>query len=321
MAALQLMEHKPHRVPAPRQRSRTGRPGAAPSESGQKIRPRAWLDLEHPTRYSSSLNDGLAMLRCFSPEHLIRGIADMADDLGLGRSTTHRYATTLVALGYLEQSRSRKYQLSPRALDVSLSLLESMPIRLIAHEQLQHLRNQTRHSTTLWVLAETEIVCIDRWHGSGQGQYAIDVGIGPGTRLPAHCTAAGKAILARLPAAEQNALIAKLKLRRHGPRTITTKTGLRAELEHIAHDDGLAVEDEELRAGRRALGAAVVVDGDWSPIAALEAAVPAAGRSRRELVRELGPVVSDCAGRIGVALARIDSQSEQKPAVSSKEVQ
>jgi IclR family pca regulon transcriptional regulator len=123
------------------------------------------------------------------------------------------------------------------------------------------------------VLWGTEIAYIDRWQGSRQGQYAVDAGIGLGMRLPVHCTAAGKALLARLPAAEQQALITELRLTRRTPKTIVTKTALRAELERIAVEGGVAVEDEELSAGRRAI-AAVVVDSEGRPVAAIELAVP-----------------------------------------------
>ena len=65
-------------------------------------------------RFSQSLERGLAILSCFSGERPIRGIADLADELGMSRSTTHRYVVTLVALGYLEQDAQRKYRLGLR---------------------------------------------------------------------------------------------------------------------------------------------------------------------------------------------------------------
>ncbi len=190
----------------------------------------------------------------------------MAEELDLGRSTTHRCATTLVSLGYLEQALSRKYRLSSHASDVRLSLLDSVEIRSAACEHLRKLRAQTGHTASLTVLGGIEVAYIDSWQGSRQGQYAVDVGIGLGTRLPVHCTAAGKALLACLPAAEQQELIAKLRLSRRGPKTITTKTALCTELERIAAEGGVAIEDEELISGRRDLVAAVV-DTKGRPIA------------------------------------------------------
>ena len=258
------------------------------------------LDPEHPGKFSSSLVAGLSMLRCFTAEHPVRGIADMAKELDLGRSTTHRYATTLVTLGYLEQGPSRKYRLSSRVCDVGLSLLDSMVVRRVAREHLKELRAQTGRTASLGILGGTEVAYIDRWRGSRQGQYVVDVGIGLGTRLPVHCSAAGKALLARLPEAEQRELIAKLRLTKRGPKSITTKTALREELERIVAR-GVAVEDEELLAGRRAI-AAVVVDGEGAAVAAVELAVPASAYARERLLKELGPKVTTTARRITAAL-------------------
>jgi DNA-binding IclR family transcriptional regulator len=259
------------------------------------------LDPEHPGRYSSSLVAGLAMLKCFTAEHSVRGIADMAEELDLGRSTTHRYATTLVTLGYLEQGPSRKYRLSSHVCDIGLSLLGSIVVCRVAREHLRELRARTGRTVSLGVLGGAEVAYIDRWRGSRQGQYAVDAGIGLGTRMPVHCSAAGKALLACLPAAEQLDLLAKLRLTKRGPKTITTKKALRVELERVVADGGLAVDDEESRAGRRA-GAPVGGDGEGAVIAAAELTVPAQAYARGRLLKELGPEVAATARRVTAAL-------------------
>jgi IclR family pca regulon transcriptional regulator len=241
------------------------------------------------------------MLTCFTPEHPVRGIAEMAQALDLGRSTTHRYATTLVTLGYLEQGPSRKYRLSSRVSDFGLSLLDSMAVRRVAREHLRELRAKTGRTVSLAILDGEEISYIDRWQGARQGQYAIDLGVGLGSRLPAHCSAAGKALLARLPEPERRAALGRLRLARRTSRTLTTKAALRAELERIDAGDGLALEDEELLEGRRALGAAVL-DGDGAPLAAVELTVPVSACSAQELLERFGPLVLGAAERIGAAL-------------------
>jgi DNA-binding IclR family transcriptional regulator len=225
----------------------------------------------------------------------------MADALDLGRSTTHRYATTLAALGYLEQSPSRKYRLSSRVADVGLSVLDSMVIRRVAREHLRELRSHTGGTVNLGVLVGTEVAYIDRWQGSGQGQYVIDKGIGVGTRVSAHCSAAGKALLASLPAEEQSRLISQLQLRRRGPKSIDTKKALRVEFEQVVAKGGVAVEDEELSAGRRAIAAAVM-DQEDRPVAAVELAVPAEAYTGKALLAELGPKVTSTAQRVTSAL-------------------
>ena len=76
-------------------------------------------------RYSQSLERGLAILTCFTPERPVLGIADIADELGMSRSTTHRYVITLTQLGYLEQGASRKYRLGLKVTDLGMSALNS----------------------------------------------------------------------------------------------------------------------------------------------------------------------------------------------------
>jgi hypothetical protein len=63
-------------------------------------------------RLSRSLLRGLSLLTCFGPDGGSRGIVEIAEELGMSPSTTHRYALTLVELGLLERCpRTRKYRL------------------------------------------------------------------------------------------------------------------------------------------------------------------------------------------------------------------
>lgn len=74
-------------------------------------------------RYSQAVSMGLAMLQCFTTSERVLGVADMAELLGLGRSTTHRYAATLQALGWLEQNQVRKYRLTHKAASSGMVVL------------------------------------------------------------------------------------------------------------------------------------------------------------------------------------------------------
>ncbi len=63
-------------------------------------------------RLSRSLLRGLSILTCFGPDGDPRGIVEIAEELRMSPSTTHRYALTLVELGLLERCpTTRKYRL------------------------------------------------------------------------------------------------------------------------------------------------------------------------------------------------------------------
>src|SRR5262245_6003312 len=198
-------------------------------------------------RYSQSLERGLAILSCFTPKRPVLGIADIADELGMSRSTTHRYVITLVALGYLEQGASRKYRLGLRVTDLGMSALNSTGLREHSHPYLEELRQRTSYTVNLSVLDGPEILYVDRARSFRRGQSKIDLGLHPGSRLPAYCTSMGKLLLAYLPEPEQKDLFAEMKLTKRGPNTITSKKALREELDEVA-DAGFAVNDEELAA-------------------------------------------------------------------------
>lgn len=64
-------------------------------------------------RLSRSLLSGLLVLSCFPPDGGYMGIAELARTLGMNTSTTHRYVTTLLAVGLLERDAStRRYRLA-----------------------------------------------------------------------------------------------------------------------------------------------------------------------------------------------------------------
>jgi IclR family transcriptional regulator, pca regulon regulatory protein len=256
---------------------------------------------ERRGRYSSSLQAGLAILNCFSAERPVLGIARLADELNMSRSTTHRYASTLVALGYLEQDQARRYRLAPRVADVGMAVLDSMALRGQAREPMRALREKTGRTVSLAVLDGENVRYVERLRGWRKGQHAVDLDLGVGARLPVHCTAMGKVLLAYLPEPEREQLIAGLQLTRRGPNSITSKRALRAELEQI-RAAGLAVGDEELAPGVRTI-AAPVRDAAGEVIAAIGVPVPAEAFSATELRETLGAPLTAAAERISAALA------------------
>jgi IclR family pca regulon transcriptional regulator len=251
-------------------------------------------------RYSQSLERGLAILGCFTPERRILGIADIAQELGMSRSTTHRYVITLVALGYLEQGASRKYHLGLGVTNLGMAALNATGLREHAHPYLEELRRRVAYSMSLAVLDGTEIVYVDYAPARRRGQSKLDLDLHAGARLPAHSTAMGKVLLAHLPENEQRERIAEMTLSKRGPNTITGKKALRGELERV-REEGFAIDDEELLAGLHSI-AAPVRNESREVIAAIDMAAHTAAIALEELVEHLGPHLISTADRIAARL-------------------
>lgn len=251
-------------------------------------------------RYSQSLERGLAILGCFAPDRPVLGIADIADELGMSRSTTHRYVITLVALGYLEQGASRKYRLGLRVTDLGMSALSSTGLREHSHAYLEELRQQTSYTVNLAILDGIEILYVDRARSFRRGQSKIDLNLRPGSRLPAYCTSMGKVLLAYLADEDQRELIGRMQLTKHGPNTITSKKALRAELEQVL-EESFAVNDEELAPELHSIAAPVRCESG-EVIAAVNMAAHASMIPLEELVGALGPHLVATADRISARL-------------------
>jgi hypothetical protein len=83
----------------------------AKGKSLQKATQEALEDALTDPQLSQSLLRGLAILSSYGPERPWRAIIDLAQQLGMSPSTTHRYVKTLRAVGLLEQNpTTREYR-------------------------------------------------------------------------------------------------------------------------------------------------------------------------------------------------------------------
>lgn len=144
---------------------------------------------------SRSLTYGLGLLRLFSAEHPVRSISELAELMRVSRPTAHRYASTCLELGYLEQAPMRRYRLARHSAQIGLAMLGSVPLRQQALPVMRGLREASARTVSLAVLDGQDVLYLERLRGCGRGQYEIDRLLGAGTRAPATSTAAGVALL------------------------------------------------------------------------------------------------------------------------------
>jgi Fic family protein len=87
----------------------------AKAQAGTTVQLRPVQPAANDPRCSVSLERGLRILAMFDRQRIWR-LADLADTLGLSRSTAHRYLASLVALGQLEQTSGRLYRRADAAV-------------------------------------------------------------------------------------------------------------------------------------------------------------------------------------------------------------
>ncbi|HVN60987.1 MAG TPA: IclR family transcriptional regulator [Gaiellaceae bacterium] len=253
------------------------------------------------TGTSQSLERGLAILSSFHSDRPLIGVSELSRELTLSRSTAHRYISTLARLGYLQQDPdSKRYRLGPKVLDLGFSAINSMDLREISAPHLRQLSDKTGYTVNLAILDGIDVVYIERCRTARPGQWEIDLNLHVGARLPAYCTAMGKAILAFVPEARREELIARIDFAPRGPNTITDPQAFREELARI-RESGIAVNNEELAYGLRSI-AAPIHSHSGEVVSALNLAVHRTMVSMDELIARLGPVVTQTARDISLGM-------------------
>jgi IclR family transcriptional regulator, KDG regulon repressor len=247
------------------------------------------------TKPIQSLERGLIAL-----ELAVRGMgkpAELAKILKVDRSTAYRLLYTLKLRGYLDQDLLTREFVPNTAkffvLSSEVAGLISWPT--VAASFLMTLRDRTGETANLGVLQEAEVVYV----GQQQTQEAVIVNHSLGTRRPLHCSALGKAILAFLPEAQVDCLIAEHGLAVRTHRTIANPQILKLHLNSI-REQGYAVDDEETLHGVRCV-AAPIYDHREQVIAAIGISGPST-RVTQDKIPTLGSIVVDVAAQASAAL-------------------
>ncbi|MFJ2742192.1 IclR family transcriptional regulator [Streptomyces sp. NPDC087440] len=203
---------------------------------------------------------------------------------GIPRSSAHRILDQLVGLRWLDRE-GRDYRMGMRMLELGALASHHNRLRRAALPRLHALHEQTGHLVHLSVLDGTEVVYLERIGGLDDTSVPSRVG----GRMPAYCTAAGKAVLAfSEPDAAEHVIAAGLRPRT--PSTLVRPASLRQELA-AARDRGLAFDREE--AFRGVACVAAPLRGAGRAVAAISVSCKGGATAHRELER-LAPAVLAC---------------------------
>ncbi|WP_435283499.1 IclR family transcriptional regulator [Streptomyces koelreuteriae] len=147
-----------------------------------------------PSYPVSAAGNALRAVRLLHERDELR-VMDVADQLGVARSTAHRILAMLVFEGFAEQDRQKIYRPGPALRAIRGSRATPPPeLAMIAHPHLRRLADAVRETTHLMVLEGSGTRFLD----GVEGPQALRVSYRTGTLLPAHVTSGGKALLAEL---------------------------------------------------------------------------------------------------------------------------
>jgi DNA-binding IclR family transcriptional regulator len=225
-------------------------------------------DADVPAYRLQSVDHVLLLLLLFRTKPSLR-VAEVADHLGVARSTAHRLLGMLVYRQFaVQDAGTKEYLPGPRLVEIGLAAAGALNLRARMRPYLNEIAAITGETVSLLVLEGDSV----HFEESIESQRTVRVSARPGQRVPAHATSGGKAILAALPLAEVLAIYPSERLVTATERTLGTRDELLAELARV-RDAGFATNFEEREAGLGAVGMAVIGAGG-RPAAAFAVAVP-----------------------------------------------
>lgn len=229
-----------------------------------------------------TVNKAARVLAVFTPERSVQGVTEVAQTLGLPKSSTHSLLTTLADTGLLEHTEDNRYRLGWRVLALGRSMLDGSDIR--NHGQAVMKTLVERYGVTVHVatLNAGEITYIDKAHGPRSLTIPMS---GIGKRVPAHCSALGKVLLAHQPWTVVEGVAERSGLPRFTDNTLHGIGDLRTHL-HAVRTAGYGEDDQETMPGLSCF-AAPIFDMHGLPLAAISVSVPTptAGRAPQQFSR------------------------------------
>lgn len=230
-----------------------------------------------------AVDRALDILLCFTQEKPVLSLTEIADEVGISKSTVHRLLATLECKRFLiRDSVTGRYHLGFRFLEMASQVLEDVDQNW-ALPYLQNLAEECGETVDLAVLDDDHVIYLQ----VVESNQRVKLAAARGQRLPSFCTATGKAFLANLPE-EQLQKILSSGLTRYTEKTILVLEDLKMDLDQTRRR-GFAISEQEYEKDINAV-AAPILSADGYPIAAIAIAGPSF-RLPRERMLTLGQTI------------------------------
>lgn len=190
-----------------------------------------------------SISRAAAVLRCFDGQTEL-GLSEISRMVGLHKSTAAGIVNTLKEEQFLEQNeRTGKLRLGIELFRLSAGV--HLELKDLCRPHMEVLLRATGETVSLAMPDGDALVCVEKM----ESPHSMRICTSIGQRLPMHCTASGKAVLAFLePWEAERMLSGEVELPRYTYNTIVSKERLWDRLKK-AKELGYACDMEEWEYG------------------------------------------------------------------------
>ncbi|MGP9583579.1 IclR family transcriptional regulator [Brachybacterium sp. AOP35-5H-19] len=235
----------------------------------------------------------MLILSAFEPSDSSLRLAELVRRTELPKTTAHRLINELVELRLLERTANYGLRLGGRLFELGMLASEHKRLFEVAMPFMQDLCERVRETVHLAIRDGTDVVYVAKIAGHRQVSSPSRMG----GRMPLHCTAVGKVLLAHADDDTRRQVLTS-PLERRSPRTVTAPGTLSRQLER-ALENGYATENEESAPGLSCIAAPVLDESGR-----IRAAISISGATSRFRPEQRARDVCAAAQGIGVMISR-----------------
>jgi IclR family transcriptional regulator, KDG regulon repressor len=157
------------------------------------------------------------------------GVTELADIVEEPKPRVYRHLASMRQMGAVEQdSATEKYRLGAKLVVYGAAASEQFDLRAIADPYLTRLRDSLGQSAVLSVVTHDSALVV----AAVDSNNGVCITVKPGNRVPSHCSAQGRLVLAFLPADDQQRILRR-KLQAFTVKSITDPAVLARRLQQV----------------------------------------------------------------------------------------
>ncbi|MFK0333777.1 IclR family transcriptional regulator C-terminal domain-containing protein [Rhizobium sp. NPDC090275] len=189
--------------------------------------------------FAQTLARGLNCLEKLAETDAPATCTEVAKAMDVSRAAARRILLTLESLGYVKEERGL-FASTPKVLSLGRGVLRRTNVWSAASTIVMALADELNEPCSISVLEGLDILFVSR--DATRRIYTSRLGVGD--RLPAHCSASGKMLLASLPVSELDRRLSGVALRKQGPASVTEIDVLKSRLAEARQLDYAVAIDE-----------------------------------------------------------------------------
>lgn len=242
------------------------------------------LPVVQPKDQVAGLLKGLGLIQAFDELTPRMTSSQAAAKVGISAAAARRGLLTLCHGGYA-RTDGKYFWLDHGVLGLTYAYATSTRLPMLLQPTLDALSERTRESASLVVLHGLEVLVAAR----STARKSLTVGLGVGSRLPLHCSATGRVLLATRLGKDFESLFKAMPLHRYTPHTVTDPLRLRRLIQQCA-ELGYAMSNEEMEIGVRSI-AVPLYNVAGTPVGALSLSSRADRMTASEMKEQLLPAM------------------------------